>query len=153
MGFILAKRLLGSVFWEERLRWFGILQNKTVRFTFSQLLLLCTVIDKLIWRAILYREWPYQIYNLRSYDLSTLALFPARMREISSPRLKAWLKSRRDWNVETNGNQDKMAIGANMSMPIPASYIRANSRTESHTPKSRSSLFQAIASCCITKEW
>lgn len=52
---------------------------------------------------------------------STLALFPARMREISSPLLKAWLKRRRDWKVETNGNHDKNAIGAKMTIPIPAS--------------------------------
>ncbi|KAJ6970668.1 hypothetical protein NC653_035063 [Populus alba x Populus x berolinensis] len=57
------------------------------------------------------------------------------MSEISSPRLNAWLKSRRDWKVETNGNHDKNAIGTKINTPIPASYILANSRTESHKPK------------------
>lgn len=50
-----------------------------------------------------------------------LGLFPARINEISSPRLKAWLYKRRVWNVETNGNHEQMAIGTNIIMPIPAS--------------------------------
>lgn len=91
-------------------------------------------------RAISYKR-------LLIYDLSTLALFPARISEISSPRLNAWLKSRRDWKVETNGNHDKNAIGTKINAPIPASYILANSRTESHKPKLQTILFQAIAIC------
>lgn len=67
--------------------------------------------------------------------------------EISRPRLNAWLKSRRDWNVEINGNQDNTAMGAKIVNPIPASYILANSRTESHKPKLHTSFLQAIASC------
>lgn len=82
---------------------------------------------------------------------STLALFPARMREISNPRLNAWLKSNRDWKVETNGNQDNTAMGVKMSTPIPASYILANSRTESHRPKLLTIFFHVTASCIITK--
>lgn len=89
-------------------------------------------------RAISYKR-------LLIYDLSTLALFPARISEISSPRLNAWLKSRRDWKVETNGNHDKNAIGTKINTPIPASYILANSRTESHKPKLQTILFHAIA--------
>lgn len=69
--------------------------------------------------------------------------------EISSPRLNAWLNRRRDWKVETNGNQDKIAIGVKMIIPIAASYIRANSRTESHNPNHHTILFHAIASCLI----
>lgn len=82
---------------------------------------------------------------------STFALFPARMREISNPRLNAWLKSKRDWKVETNGNQDNTAMGIKMSKPIPASYILANSRTESHKPKRLTIPFHVTASCIITK--
>lgn len=76
-----------------------------------------------------------------------MALFPARMREISSPRLNAWLKRSRDWKVETNGNHDNNAIGEKMITPIPASYIRANSLTESHIPRLQITFFHVIASC------
>lgn len=81
---------------------------------------------------------------------STLALFPARMSEISNPRLKAWLNRSRDWKVEMNGNHDKNAIGAKMSIPIPASYILANSLTESHKPRLLTIFFQVMASCLGT---
>lgn len=82
-----------------------------------------------------------------NYQAWTLALFPARMMEISSPRLNAWLKRRRDWKVEINGNHDSTAIGAKMIIPIPASYILANSRTESHKPRLLTTLFHVIANC------
>jgi hypothetical protein len=42
-------------------------------------------------------------------------------------------------------------MGAKMIIPIPASYILANSRTESHKPKLLTILFHAIASRIITK--
>lgn len=80
-----------------------------------------------------------------SHQVSTLALFPARIMEISSPRLKAWLKRRRDWNVEMKGNHESRAIGANMSIPIAASQIRPNSRTVSHKPRIRISRFHVMA--------
>ena len=60
-------------------------------------------------------------FSLEQCHKPELGLFPARMREISRPRLKAWLKRRRVWNVETKGNQEHMATGTNMNMPIPAS--------------------------------
>jgi hypothetical protein len=91
------------------------------------------------------------ISNIQNYHkLSTLALFPARMMEISSPRLNAWLKRRRDWKVEMNGNHDNTAIGTKISIPIPASYILANSRTDSQSPKLLTTFFQVIASCFST---
>jgi len=79
------------------------------------------------------------------HQVSTLALFPARIMEISSPRLKAWLKRSRDWNVEMKGNQERRAIGENMSIPIAASYIRPNSRTVSHKPRTLSTCFHVMA--------
>lgn len=57
----------------------------------------------------------------------------------------------RDWNVETNGNQDNIAIGEKIIIPIPASYMRANSFTESHMPKLLTTLFHVIASYIINK--
>lgn len=74
-----------------------------------------------------------------------LALFPARISEISNPRLNAWLKSRRDYKIETNGNHDEIAIGTKITIPIPASYILANSCTEYHKPKLQTILFHEIA--------
>jgi len=53
--------------------------------------------------------------------MPVFGLFPARIREISKPRLKAWLNMRRVWNVDTKGNQEKNAMGTKMSIPIPAS--------------------------------
>ena len=49
--------------------------------------------------------------------------------------------------METNGNHDKNAIGEKMSIPIPASYILANSLTESHKPRLLTILFHVMASC------
>lgn len=82
----------------------------------------------------------------KSY-ISTLALFPAKINEISNPRLNAWLNRRRDWKVEMNGNQDNIAMGAKIIIPIQASYIRANSFTESHSPNLLTRLLHVIASC------
>lgn len=62
------------------------------------------------------------------------SFFPARIIEIWRPLLKAWLKSSRVWNSDTNGNQDKTTIGANMNSPMIHSYARANSITESQIP-------------------
>lgn len=76
----------------------------------------------------------------------TLALFPARIFEISRPRLKAWLKRSRDWKVDMNGNHERIEMGAKMIIPIPASYILANSLTESHNPMLLTNFFQVIAS-------
>ena len=55
------------------------------------------------------------------YHIPVLGLFPARMRDISKPRLNAWLNMSLVWNVDIKGNQEKNAIGMNTSMPIPAS--------------------------------
>ena len=49
-----------------------------------------------------------------------------------------------------NGNHDNTATGANMIVPIPASYNLANSRTESHKPRLLTSFFHVIASYIIS---
>jgi len=72
-------------------------------------------------------------------------LFPARMREISSPRLKAWLNRRRVWNVDTKGNHDNITIGVNTRIPIPASYNLAIAETDFHNPSLFTTDFHAIA--------
>uniref|UniRef100_A0A2P2MBI3 Callose synthase 9 n=1 Tax=Rhizophora mucronata TaxID=61149 RepID=A0A2P2MBI3_RHIMU len=77
--------------------------------------------------------------------MPVLGLFPARIREISNPRLKAWLNMRRVWNVDTNGNQEKNAIGMKISIPIPASYKRAIERIDFHNPSFLIKGFQAAA--------
>lgn len=93
----------------------------------------------------------YLVYGIR-HGLSTrynyipvLGLFPARIREISNPRLKAWLNIRRVWNVDTNGNHEKNAIGTKMSIPMPASYRRAIDRMDFHSPSLFITGFQAAA--------
>ena len=83
----------------------------------------------------------------KAFHVCWFALFPARMREISRPRLNAWLKRKRDWNVDTKGNHEKKTMGTKMMAPIPASYILAISRTESHSPRAFTTLFHATASC------
>jgi hypothetical protein len=86
----------------------------------------------------------------RQCHVCWFALFPAKIREISRPRLNAWLNKMRDWKVETKGNHEKNTIGTKMAAPIPASYIRAISRTESHSPTVLSGLFHVMASCVMT---
>jgi len=81
----------------------------------------------------------------RQCHVCWFALFPAKIREISRPRLNAWLNKMRDWKVETKGNHEKNTIGTKMAAPIPASYIRAISRTESHSPTVLSGLFHVMA--------
>lgn len=76
-----------------------------------------------------------------------LGLFPARIREISNPRLKAWLNMRRVWKVDTNGNHEKNATGMKMSIPIPASNKRASERIDFHNPSFFTYGFQAEAIC------
>lgn len=66
--------------------------------------------------------------------MPVLALFPARIREISNPRLKAWLNMSLVWNVETNGNHENKAIGIKIIIPIPASYRRAIDLIDFHNP-------------------
>lgn len=61
-----------------------------------------------------------------------LGRLPAKIRDISRPRLKAWLNTSRVWKVETKGNHDRKATGMKMIIPIHASYIRATSRTDFH---------------------
>lgn len=96
--------------------------------------------------------WQYRAPDKKGIpQASTLALFPARMREISRPRLNAWLKRRRDWKVETNGNHERIATGIKISAPIPASYILANSLTESHNPRLLTSFFHVTANCSSSK--
>jgi len=74
-----------------------------------------------------------------------LGLFPARIKEISNPRLKAWLNIRRVWNVDTNGNHEKNAMGTKMSIPMPASYRRASDRMNFHSPSLFITGFHAAA--------
>jgi hypothetical protein len=52
-----------------------------------------------------------------------------------------------------NGNHDKNAIGEKIIIPIPASYILANSRTESHKPSLFNIPFQVIANCKIVEHY
>lgn len=52
---------------------------------------------------------------------------------------------RRVWNVDTNGNQEKNAMGTNMSIPMPASYRRAIDRMDFHSPSLFITGFQAAA--------
>jgi hypothetical protein len=77
--------------------------------------------------------------------IPVLGLLPARIKEISNPRLKAWLNMRRVWNVDTNGNHEKNAMGTKMSIPMPASYRRAIDRTNFHNPNHFITGFQAAA--------
>jgi hypothetical protein len=77
--------------------------------------------------------------------IPVLGLLPARIKEISNPRLKAWLNMRRVWNVDTNGNHEKNAMGTKMSIPMPASYRRAIDRTNYHNPNHFITGFQAAA--------
>jgi len=51
----------------------------------------------------------------------------------------------RVWKVETNGNQDKNAIGMKINIPIPASYRRAIERMDFHNPIRFITGFQADA--------
>lgn len=82
------------------------------------------------------------IYNnaytrVKFFDLdhnSEFGLFPARIREISRPRLNAWLNINLVWNVDTNGNQENNAMGMKMSIPMPASYSRAIDLMDFHSP-------------------
>lgn len=76
---------------------------------------------------------------------AVLGLFPARISEISSPRLKAWLNIRRVWNVDTNGNHERNAMGIKTSIPIPASYSRAIERMDFQSPSLFIKGFQAAA--------
>ncbi len=66
-----------------------------------------------------------------------LGRVPANRTEISRPRLKAWLKTRRVWKVDMKGNHDNDAIGMKRSVPIAASKRRAIARTEFHNPAHR----------------
>lgn len=77
--------------------------------------------------------------------IPVLGLFPARIKEISNPRLKAWLNIRRVWNVDTNGNHEKNAMGTKMSIPMPASYRRASDRMNFHSPSLFITGFHAAA--------
>lgn len=79
-------------------------------------------------------------------------LLPARMREISKPLLKAWLNRSRVWKVDMKGNQEKMAIGTKMIIPVPASYRRARERTVFHRPSFFTIGFHATAICIIYKK-
>lgn len=74
-------------------------------------------------------------------------LSPARISEISRPRLKAWLYISLVWNVETNGNHEHKAIGMNTMIPIAASYNRAMDRMDFHNPIFFIKGFQAQAIC------
>ena len=68
------------------------------------------------------------------FTVSAPSFFPARIIEIWRPLLNAWLKSRRVWNSEANGNHDKMAIGMKSNKPIMYSYALASSFIESQNP-------------------
>ena len=73
------------------------------------------------------------MYKTITYN-PELGLFPAKISEISRPRLNAWLNINRVWNVEINGNHEHKAIGTNISIPIPASYNLASDLTDFHNP-------------------
>ncbi|KAF6151831.1 hypothetical protein GIB67_010405 [Kingdonia uniflora] len=51
----------------------------------------------------------------------------------------------RVWNVDTNGNHEKMAMGMKMMKPIPASYKRAIERTDFHNRSCFTTGLQAAA--------
>ena len=95
--------------------------------------------------AIKYITLLYKIRIKPVHHIPVLGLLPARMREISSPRLKAWLNMSRVWKVDTKGNQDKNAIGMKISIPIPASYRRPIERMDFHNPIRFITGFQADA--------
>lgn len=82
-----------------------------------------------------------------SDQMPVFGLFPARMSEISRPRLKAWLNISLVWNVETNGNHEEKAIGMKIITPIAASYKRPIDRTDFHSPIFFITGFQALAIC------
>ena len=62
-----------------------------------------------------------------------MSFFPARIIEIWSPLLNAWLNSNRVWNSDTNGNHDKTAVGMKIINPITYSYALESSLTEAHS--------------------
>ncbi|KAJ1385826.1 hypothetical protein SESBI_41335 [Sesbania bispinosa] len=57
---------------------------------------------------------------------------------------------RRVWNVDTNGNHEKNAMGTKMSIPMPASYRRAIDRMDFHSPSLFITGFQAAAIYTMT---
>lgn len=63
-----------------------------------------------------------------------VSFLPARIIEICRPLLNAWLKSKRVWNSDTNGNHDKMAMGMKMTRPMMYSYPLASSFIDSQNP-------------------
>lgn len=75
--------------------------------------------------------------------------FPAKIIEIWSPRLNAWLNKRRVWNSDTKGNHDNTTIGMNITSPITASYALANSLTESQIPIPFKQDLHAWAICVV----
>ena len=79
----------------------------------------------------------------------SLSFFPARIIEIWRPRLKAWLNSSLVWNSDTNGNQDKTAMGVKIESPIMYSYALPNSLIESQNP---SPLSTPRSACPIFKK-
>lgn len=79
--------------------------------------------------------------------MPVLGLLPARMSEISNPRLNAWLNISLVWNVEANGNHDEKAIGIKIMIPIAASYKRAIDLIDFHNPIFFTTGFQAQAIC------
>jgi hypothetical protein len=74
------------------------------------------------------------------------------MREISKPRLKAWLNNSRVWKVEMKGNHEQMAMGTKMIIPMPASYSRPRERTVFHKPSLFTMGFHATAICISKNE-
>lgn len=85
------------------------------------------------------------------HHIPAFGLLPARMREISKPRLKAWLNRSRVWKVDINGNHEQMAMGTKMIIPMPASYSRARERTIFHKPNFFTIGFHATPICKTKK--
>lgn len=95
-------------------------------------------------------KWKWVCHSLLLAERSLLC--PPRIREICKPLLKAWLKSIRVWNSETNGNHEKNATGVKRSKPITTSYPRASALTEPQNPVLSMRGLQACAIFQRTKE-
>lgn len=61
-------------------------------------------------------------------------ILPAKIVEMWRPLLIAWLKSKRVWISDTNGNTDKTAIGMKIMSPIMYSHAIASSFIDSQAP-------------------
>lgn len=113
------------------------LEHNNTKFTWTDWIYIQKVCPK--------RRFPSKLNNnvIGYADLSVS--FPARIIEICSPLLNAWLKSKRVWNSDMNGNQASMAVGMKIIRPITYSYALDSSFTESHTIAPFKNPLQAFA--------